>query len=111
MEGIEILSSRITHVPTTLCMLFFVIIFIVGAICFLMFADYKEVVPLLVGTICVVLFVCLIAGMKKNDKLGKEVYLYKVTISEDVSVLEFHNKYKIIDEEGEIFTIREREVK
>ena len=33
---------------------------------------------------------------------------YKVTISDDVSMNEFMEKYKIIDQDGKIYTIRER---
>lgn len=33
---------------------------------------------------------------------------YKVTIDETVNFVEFNEKYEIIDQEGEIYTIRER---
>ena len=35
---------------------------------------------------------------------------YKVTISDEVSMDEFLEKYEIIDQEGKIFTVRERSV-
>ena len=35
---------------------------------------------------------------------------YKVTISDEVSMNEFLEKYEIIDQEGEILTVRERSV-
>ena len=34
---------------------------------------------------------------------------YKVTISDEVSMNEFTDKYEIIDQEGKIYTVRERE--
>ena len=34
---------------------------------------------------------------------------YKVTVSEDVNFAEFMNKYEIIDQEGKIYTVKERE--
>ena len=34
---------------------------------------------------------------------------YKVTIDETVSMVEFMDKYEIIDQEGKIYTVRERE--
>ena len=34
---------------------------------------------------------------------------YKVTIDESVSMVEFNEKYEIIDQEDKIYTIRERE--
>lgn len=33
---------------------------------------------------------------------------YKVTISDDVGFNEFNEKYKVVEQEGEIYTIRER---
>lgn len=35
---------------------------------------------------------------------------YKVTIEENVSLVEFNEKYEILDQEGDIYTIKEREV-
>lgn len=40
--------------------------------------------------------------------LAKE-YTYKVTISDEVNFVEFNNKYEIIDKDGLIYTIKERE--
>ena len=33
---------------------------------------------------------------------------YKVTVSDEVSMVEFNEKYEIIDQEGRIYTVRER---
>ena len=33
---------------------------------------------------------------------------YKVLISEDVSLVEFNERYEIIDQQGKIYTVRER---
>lgn len=38
-----------------------------------------------------------------------EVAQYKVIIDESVSFVEFNEKYKVIDQEGEIYTIQEKE--
>ena len=37
-----------------------------------------------------------------------EVAEYKVTIDDSVSYVEFMEKYEVIDQEGEIYTVRER---
>ena len=34
---------------------------------------------------------------------------YKVTISDEVSFNEFMDKYEILDQEGKIYTVKERE--
>lgn len=36
--------------------------------------------------------------------------IYKVTISDEVNFVEFNNKYEIIDQDGLIYTIREKEI-
>ena len=34
---------------------------------------------------------------------------YKVTVSDEVSMTEFHEKYEIIETEGKIYTVREKD--
>ena len=34
---------------------------------------------------------------------------YQVTIAEDVNFVEFNNKYEILDQEGKIYTVKEKE--
>lgn len=34
---------------------------------------------------------------------------YKATVSEDVSLVEFNERYEIVEQEGKIYTVRERE--
>ena len=34
---------------------------------------------------------------------------YKISISENVSFVEFYEKYEIVDQEGSIFTVREKD--
>lgn len=40
----------------------------------------------------------------------KYEYQYKVTISPEVSMVTFMDKYEIVDTEGRIYTVREREM-
>jgi hypothetical protein len=37
-----------------------------------------------------------------------EVTEYKVTIDDSVKYVEFTEKYEVVDQEGEIYTVRER---
>ena len=46
-----------------------------------------------------------ISGRFANDPIPQ----YKVTISEEVSMVEFYEKYEIIDQEDMIFTVREKD--
>jgi hypothetical protein len=49
-----------------------------------------------------------VAGMAAGEPTEYETQ-YKVTISDEVSMNEFLEHYEIIDQEGKIFTVRERE--
>jgi hypothetical protein len=61
------------------------------------------VLGLVFGTICGAL-------IGAADAIPTEyVNQYKVTISDEVSMNEFNEKYEIIDQEGKIYTVRERE--
>ena len=44
---------------------------------------------------------------KTNVPTGK--YEYQVTINNSVSMTEFYDKYEIVEVEGKIYTIREKE--
>lgn len=58
-----------------------------------------------VGAI-MVLF-ALVMGVVSGGVKEPEYTCYKVTISEDVNLVEFLGQYEILDTEGEIYTIRE----
>lgn len=57
------------------------------------------------------LFGLLFGSMIGNElsKPTKYTTEYKVTISDEVLMTEFNERYKIIDQNGKIYTIRERE--
>ena len=77
---------------------------IISAICF----ELKGLI------ICVILGCATILAMGILDSYSTtteeiEYYEYKVTIDDSVPMKEFLSKYEIINQEGEIFTIVERE--
>lgn len=45
----------------------------------------------------------------QNDRPIEYETQYKVTISDEVQMNEFFDKYEIIDQEGKIYTVRERD--
>lgn len=64
---------------------------------------------IILGYICVILsfslvFVGCIGVICKKDHIE-----YKVTVDDSVSMNEFLNKYEILEQEGKIYTVRERE--
>ena len=111
MNGVEILNSE-TIYNTILpeywigigfgCLLVF---FIATALCF---ANER----IILGFICAALAIgsVIVGGLggtySKTDISHIE---YKVTIDDSVSMNEFLDKYEIIDQEGKIYTVKERE--
>lgn len=49
-----------------------------------------------------------LAGYTRGDPI-ETVTEYQVTVSDDVSMSDFMSKYEIIDQEGLIYTVRERQ--
>lgn len=60
-----------------------------------------------------VLFGCIVGAIFGTGTHTPTEYetRYKVTISDEVSMNEFLEKYEIIDKEGKIYTVRERDSK
>ena len=48
----------------------------------------------------------ILGAIDPQELTGK--YEYKVTIDDTVSMTEFYEKYKVIEQEGEIWTIRDK---
>ena len=111
MTGVEILSSETIYntILPEYCIgigLGFSIIFIVAmAACF---ANER----IILGLICVALaFGSVIVGGLGGtlSKTNINHIEYKVTIDDSVSMNEFRDKYEILDQEGKIYTVKERE--
>lgn len=105
MEGVEILSQSVCTEFNEIG--FIACVILCGSIGFIidLCNDFSDVV---FGAI----IVC-VAGMFAYFLIFEfafpEKYIqYKVTISEEVSMTEFYEKYEIIDVDGAIYTIREK---
>ena len=110
MNGVEILSSETiynTILPEWclgICVGFMFIFIIAMALCFLC----ERIV---LGFICLTLaFGSAIIGSLSNveSKTNINHIEYKVTIDDSVSMNEFLDKYEILDQEGKIYTVKER---
>ena len=111
MNGVEILSSETVYNPILPeywlgiglgCAL---LLIVAMGLCF---ANER----IIVGFICMVLsfsfvFIGFLGGIcRKTDIDHIE---YKVTVDDSVSMNEFLNKYEILEKEGKIYTVKERE--
>ena len=63
---------------------------------------------LIVGLIFALIISPIFTAIFAKKEVGTE-YHYKVTIDDSVSMNEFLDKYEIIDQEGKIYTVKERE--
>ncbi len=111
MNGVEILSS--TTIYNTVLPEYWLgiglgcaVVFVINmAICF---ANDR----IILGFICIALALVLgIVGSLggTNSKTDISHIEYKVTIDDSVSMNEFLDKYKILDQEGKIYTVKEKQ--
>lgn len=111
MNGVEILSSTTYYNTILPAWCFFV--GLAGAIAFaiifsLCLVDNRGRLATITGLIMIVLTTISCLGIIKNS--ADIAYIeYKVTIDDSVSMTEFMDKYEIIDQEGKIYTVKERE--
>lgn len=111
MNGVEILSSE-TIYNTILPEYFLgiglgVVLMFVCVMAFCFASDH-----IVLGLICIAL--ALGSGIVGSlggtlSKTDINYIEYKVTIDDSVSMNEFLDKYEILDQEGKIYTVRERE--
>lgn len=113
MPGVEILSQETiynTFIPDWWVGVGFLALMVGGLVCGILccYTKYPAI-----GVICLVLTAFLWGGLtyfsltpNTNDISHIE---YKVTIDDSVSMNEFLDKYEILDQEGKIYTVKERE--
>lgn len=116
MSGVEILSI----IEEPICQfnklafgttLFFtlVICFFIGAYISMTECDWFYFVLFSVLGVTIGVSFGVVAGAIACIETDEIKTTYKVTISEEVSLNDFMEKYEIIDQEGKIYTVRERE--
>lgn len=115
LEGIEILNQTeiatkaewitIAGIISFILMFVFVVLTVITAIeC----ENNLWIVMYVLVFFSFFVFVCFLAlDQGTNIPTGK--YEYQVTIDDNVSMTEFHEKYEIVDVKGKIYTIREKE--
>ena len=116
MNGVDILTTFEVATETTFnWSLFWLVFFTVGVVSFFffIFAVFRdnEVVDFVFSIITAVI-VAVGIGFIAGDALGDPIAYenqYKVTISDEVSLNEFYEKYEVLDQDGKIYTVRERD--
>ena len=106
LNGIEVLNESYVNKDFPLWILIFVIILLViGVFCIFGIEMKTKLIGILSLTICLI---CLFCGIIIANK-PSNIKQYQVTISDDVSIVEFNERYDVIDVEGKIWTIVEKE--
>lgn len=113
LSGIEILSQEVvssaTSIPAFILIMFLCLLAIVLSVCLTVVA-YREwwhgsAFLGIFLTIAMVILTCFGINKQVNPETHNE---YKVLISDEVSWNEFNEKYEVIDQEGKIYTIKEK---
>lgn len=106
MPGIEILNSvEMTTLPTWAIIIIILSIFI--CLSFLFFGEGDNAVQgfLVILSVLAIFIIILISPVISIPNGTK----YQVLIDEEVNLVEFNEKYEILDIEGKIYTIKERD--
>ncbi len=115
MTGVEILASQEVAVTfgfnVSVFWLMFSIVAVVTTLC-IGIGNWNELggFSFAVGAVAGILVGLLFGWLLARNTLPLEYETqYKVTIDDSVSMNEFLDKYEIIDQEGKIYTVKERE--
>ena len=109
MTGVEILSQEVVHnsmFPNWLIGVFAIVA--LGCFMYLLMCNDFNLKQFLILSIIFVLSLAsaLIGNIKNKNSIDH--IEYKVTISDEVSLTEFNEKYEILEQDGKIYTVKER---
>lgn len=112
MNGVEVLNTIYEYgsMMSPMWLIFFTTVAIIIAILGIITVSYDNVqiiLKILEIFAIVGIIVCGIGLVIKNDEIVDTKY--QVIISDDVNFGEFMKKYEILNQEGEIYTVREKE--
>ena len=102
LNGVEVLNGKYINKELPMWLLGITVLFLVVGVCCL----FREELIGLISLLCC--FICLVCGIVYMQQ-PSNIKQYQVTISEDVNMTEFNERYEVIKVEGKIYTIREKE--
>ena len=110
MEGVTILSETVVS-PCVASNIFLIVLGALAGILAVVtiIKAITERVPSILVLTAVAVFMAVALIIVGADELKKSPHtLYKVTVDEDVSFVEFNDKYEVIKQDGLIYEVRER---
>lgn len=106
MEGITILNQTdVVDLESWYfgLMLLVIGVFFISSVKVLAFMSRRSLI------ICIISFIIIIILAKISPRFEKCDYTkYEVTIDKNVSMIEFYNKYEVLEQHGEIWVIKEK---
>ena len=118
MTGVEILAMEEVAIAFGFCWEAFFIMLIAGGLVATFISalatcndEYDVSVTVLTILLGVVLLLSILLGNIGHGEPTEYETHYKVTISDEVSMNDFLERYEIVDQEGKIYTVREVGVK
>ena len=117
MTGVEILSSQAIYEVDAywwLIVVFASVGLLIGLIVsinnWIDFGFDSDHILLIIGCTFIGAYIGLIGFVISEHETNTVDYIeYKATVSDEVSMNEFYEKYEVVDQEGKIYTVRERE--
>ena len=110
MNGVEILSSE-TIYNTILpgwCGAIALILMVASCACAGVFSGYSKIGLTITSCVLIVVSIVVMTLTLLSNHNSINYIEYKVTIEDSVSMNEFLDKYEIIDQEGKIYTVKEK---
>lgn len=111
LEGITVLNKFVANAFNANAFIwgFLISVFVEVVICIVL-ACLTEDMFWMAISVALTIPSALIGGFCGDCLFTIEETQYQVLISEEVSMTEFNERYEIVDQEGQIFTIREKEM-
>lgn len=108
MEGIEILQTMevVTHTDAWLAAIILFGVIIVAFLFAVVSNEVYDISTIVIGCILAISLVCSVIMYKRSAKMHTE---YIVTVDQSVNVVEFFDKYEVIEHEDKLWRIKEKE--
>ena len=108
MEGIEILQTLevVTHTDVWLAAIILFGVILIAFLFAMVSNDVYDISTIVMGCILSIALVFSIIMYKRSAKMHTE---YIVTIDQNVNVVEFFDKYEVIEHEDKLWRIKEKE--
>lgn len=109
MEGVEILAAQEVATAFGFCWPGFVLLVITGIIFGLILYFGADSLPASIFVFVFALAAAFFTGFFGDGEPIEYETQYKVIISDEISMNDFLKRYEIVDQEGKIYTVRERD--